>query len=315
MKRPLMIAAVVVLAIAIAAPASADGRPRVGVPKFYHQLPSVGEGIADILAHELVKCGRFDVIERTELDALLAEVNLERSDYIESEGVARLSRVEGVDYLLIGEITAFGAKEKESGIGATTFGRDIGLGGLKTKKRIAYASFDVRFVEVETGRLVFADTADGEEDSSGTALIAGGSNWVAGLDFGSKEFRESMIGKATYKAVGEVLLRLYEEFPLQGDVLARSGDMIVTNLGKESGLERGAMLKVLRVDEITDDAGDVVWETTEEIGTARIVEFQGPNSLAEIITGRNDIEAGMRVCPVEEAVYLPEEAKGEERED
>jgi len=145
--------------------------------------------------------------------------------------------------------------------------------------------------------------------ASGATLIVGGSNWVAGIDFGSRDFRESMIGKATYKAIGKVLLKLYKEFPLQGEVLARSGDMIVTDLSKVSGLEKGAMLKVLRVTELTDDAGNVVWESTEEVGTARIVEFQGMNSLAEIITGRNDIEPGMRVCPVEETAYLPEEAR------
>jgi curli biogenesis system outer membrane secretion channel CsgG len=315
MKRLLVIAVIAALAVALAAPVQAGGRPRIGVPKFYHQLPSVGEGIADILTRELFKCGRFDVIERSELETLLSEVDFEQSAYVESSSAAPLGRIKGVDYLLIGKITAFGVKEKEAGIGAGSFGRNIGLGGLKTEKRIAYASFDIRLVEVETGRVVFADTADGEEKNSGATLIMGGSNWVAGINFGSNEFRESMIGKATYKAIGKVLLKLYEEFPLQGEVLARSGDMIVTNLSKESGLEKGAMLKVLRVNELTDDAGNVVWESTEEIGTARITEFQGMNCLAEIITGRNDIEAGMRVCPVEEAMYLPEEAKAEEKEE
>jgi curli biogenesis system outer membrane secretion channel CsgG len=315
MKRLLVIAVIAALAVALAAPVQAGGRPRIGVPKFYHQLPSVGEGIADILTRELFKCGRFDVIERSELETLLSEVDFEQSAYVESSSAAPLGRIKGVDYLLIGKITAFGVKEKEKGIGTSSFGRNIGLGGLKTEKRIAYASFDIRLVEVETGRVVFADTADGEEKNSGATLIMGGSNWVAGINFGSNEFRESMIGKATYKAIGKVLLKLYEEFPLQGEVLARSGDMIVTNLSKESGLEKGAMLKVLRVNELTDDAGNVVWESTEEIGTARITEFQGMNCLAEIITGRNDIEAGMRVCPVEEAMYLPEEAKAEEKEE
>jgi curli biogenesis system outer membrane secretion channel CsgG len=315
MKRLLVIAVIAALAVALAAPVQAGGRPRIGVPKFYHQLPSVGEGIADILTRELFKCGRFDVIERSELETLLSEVDFEQSAYVESSSAAPLGRIKGVDYLLIGKITAFGVKEKEKGIGTSSFGRNIGLGGLKTEKRIAYASFDIRLVEVETGRVVFADTADGEEKNSGATLIMGGPNWVAGINFGSNEFRESMIGKATYKAIGKVLLKLYEEFPLQGEVLARSGDMIVTNLSKESGLEKGAMLKVLRVNELTDDAGNVVWESTEEIGTARITEFQGMNCLAEIITGRNDIEAGMRVCPVEEAMYLPEEAKAEEKEE
>lgn len=313
MKRFLAFIVVATLIAAVAAPAQA-GKPRIGVPKFYHQLPSVGEGIADILTRELFKCGRFDVIERSELETLLSEVDFEQSEYVESESAAPLGRIKGVDYLLIGKITAFGVKEEETGIGTSSFGRNIGLGGLKTEKQIGYASFDIRLVEVETGRVVFADTADGEEKTSGATIVVGGSNWVAGIDFGSKEFRESMIGKATYKAIGKVLLKLYDKFPLRGDVLARSGDMIVTNLSKESGLEKGAMLKVLRVTELTDVAGKVVWESTEEVGTARVVDFQGMNCLAEIITGRNDIEAGMRVCPVEETKYLPEEARAEEKE-
>jgi len=126
MKRLLVLLVVAVMVWSAAAPALAGSRPRIGVPKFSYQLPSVGEGIADILTRELVNCGRFDVIERSELETLLSEVDFEQSAYAETESSAQLGSIKGVDYLLIGKITAFGVKEKERGIGATTFGRDLG---------------------------------------------------------------------------------------------------------------------------------------------------------------------------------------------
>jgi len=298
-------------AAAVAFPAHAWAKPRIGIPKFDHQLPSVGEGIADILARELFKSGRFSVIERSELEALLSEIDFEQSRYVEAESAVPLGEVKGVDYLLIGKITAFGVKEKEVGIGAGSFGQSLGLGGLKSEKKTAYASFDLRLVEVATGKVVFADTAEGEEKNRGLAVAAGGPGWAAALDFSSDEFRETMIGRATYKAIGKVLLKLYERFPLEGRVLVRKGDVIIADLSPETGLPQGAMLRILRVTAICDEKGNVVWQTMEEAGSARISEFQGGNCMAEIVTGRNEIEAGMLVRPAEDVVYLPPEAAEE----
>lgn len=295
----------------LAASVQASGRPRIGVPKFDFSIESVGEGVADILTRELVKCGRFQVIERSELESLLSEVDFQQSEYVEEETAVPMGKIKGVDYLLIGKITAFGYGEKEKSIGGATFGRRLGIGGVGAKTKKAHAQFDIRLVDVKTGKVVFADSAEGYESKKGLTLLVGGSNWAAGLDFQSSEFRESMIGKATYKAMADVLKKLYERFPLQGEVLVREGDTLIIDVSETSGIERGDILDVFRVTELKDEKGEVVWEKEEKIGTAQVVDFQGENCMATIITGRNDIEPGMRVRPEKTREYLPEEAEEE----
>ena len=303
------------LVLALAPGAQASGRPRIGVPKFDFSIESVGEGIADILTRELVKCGRFSVIERAELESLLTEVDFQQSEYVEQETAVPLGEIKGVDYLLIGKITAFGYGEREKSVGGAVFGDHLGIGGVGAKTKKAHAQFDIRLVEVRTGKVVFAESAEGFESKKGLTLLVGGSNWAAGLDFQSSEFRESMIGKATYKAMAEVLKKLYEKFPHQGVVLVRDGDTLITSIGEISGVGKGDILEVFRVTELKDEEGEVVWKNEEKVGTARVIEFQGENCMATIITGRNEIEQGMLVRPEKQYEYLPEEAGEEEGEE
>lgn len=298
----------------LAASVQAAGKPRIGVPRFDFSIESVGAGIADILTRELVKCGRFQVIERSELESLLSEVDFQQSEYVEEETAVPIGKIKGVDYLLIGKITAFGYGEKEKSVGGATFGRHFGIGGVSAKTKKAHAQFDIRLVEVKTGKVVFADSAEGYESKKGLTLLVGGSNWAAGLNFQSSEFRDSMIGKATYKAMGEVLKKLYEKFSLQGEVLVRDGDTLIIDISESSGVQKGDILDIFRVTELKSERGEIVWQKEEQVGTAQVVDFQGENCMATIITGRNDIEQGMRVRPEQQHEYLPEEAKEKDEE-
>ncbi len=287
-------------------------KPRIGVPKFGFDIESVGEGVSDVLARELYKSGRFDVIERTELETLIGEIDFEQSEYVEKETGVPLGQVKGVDYLLIGKITFFGYEEKEKGGGGAIFGKVFGGAGVEAKTKKARATFDIRLVEVKTGKVIYAESAEGVESKKGLAIAGFGPAWLAGVKFDSSEFRDSMIGKATYKAVGAVLLKLYEKFPLEGEVIKRLEDAVIINLNEESGIKVGDLLKVYSVDVITDDKGNVIWEEKKEIGSVKVKAFQGQNLMAEIISGRNSITVGNKVAPEKQTVYLPEEAREEE---
>ncbi len=312
MRRIIWASVIGFLTIGFAFPAYA--KPRIGVPKFEFDLESVGEGISDVLARELFKSGRFDVIERTELETLLGEIDFEQSEYVEKESAVPLGQVKGVDYLLIGKITFFGYEEKEKGAGGAVFGGVFGGGGIEAKTKKARATFDIRLVDVRTGKVIFADSAEGVESKKGLAIAGFGPGWLGAVEFDSSEFRDSMIGKATYKAVGAVLLKLYDEFPLEGEVLKRLEDAIIVNIGEESGLSVGDILKIFSVETVTDDKGNVIWEERKEVGTAKVKDFQGANLMAEIITGRNEIKDGDKVVPEKQTEYLPEEAKEEDEE-
>ena len=91
----------------------------------------IGKGISDLIVDELVNDGSFRVIERKRLDAILAEQNFSNSERADPSAatVAKLGKVLGVKYLIVGSITKFGMEQKKQGIGGGGFGGGgFGLG-------------------------------------------------------------------------------------------------------------------------------------------------------------------------------------------
>ena len=84
----------------------------------------IGKGISDMIVDELVNDGSFRVIERKRLDAILAEQNFSNSERADPSAatVAKLGKVLGVKYLIVGSITKFGMEQKKQGIGGGGWG-------------------------------------------------------------------------------------------------------------------------------------------------------------------------------------------------
>src|SRR5436305_12509459 len=106
-----------VLCLALVGGASAQQKKRVAVMNFdYATVQSnvsalfgsnqdVGKGIADILVDKLVNGGVYSVIERKQIDKVLAEQHLSNSDRADAGSAAKIGRVLGIDYIVVGSIT------------------------------------------------------------------------------------------------------------------------------------------------------------------------------------------------------------------
>jgi len=98
-------------------------RPRVGVPPFSVQAAHGWGGggsdlnslAADQMSTLLDQTGRFSVIERTQLQKLLDEQNLE--GIVRPGELAKPGRVRGVDYLLLGKVTNLRVKREQTSAG------------------------------------------------------------------------------------------------------------------------------------------------------------------------------------------------------
>src|SRR5438309_2030394 len=109
-------------------PPAGVNKPRVGVPPFkVTTAGGFGGGGADLndLAADqmntlLYKTGRFDVIERTQLQKLLDEQNME--GIVKPGELARPGQVRGVDYLLLGRVTNLRVKRDDTRKGANLGG-------------------------------------------------------------------------------------------------------------------------------------------------------------------------------------------------
>ena len=175
----------------------------------------IGKGIADLLVDELVNDGTYRVIERKRLDAILAEQNFSNSERADPSAatVAKIGKVLGVKYLIVGSITKFGLEQKKQGIGGGGFGHGgFGLGNIGREKGKANVAVTARMVDVTSAEIMASAKGEGVSSRSGL-LLGGGAGGGGGAGFGgiemtSSDYQDTILGEATDTAVKEVAEKL-----------------------------------------------------------------------------------------------------------
>jgi len=160
-----LLAALLVPALAVAKPQST--KPRVAVLEFKNKADNQwwwhgGAAAAqDVFVTELVKSGKFRVVEREQLEALMKEKNLTLSGDVDPATAVRVGKLLGVNYLLTGAVTEYGAEDK--GAHGSGF---RGLPGFGVHKKTFTAALNARLIDTSTGEIVWADEARSEESHS-----------------------------------------------------------------------------------------------------------------------------------------------------
>ena len=208
--------------LALAAPAAAQSRPTVALMDFdfgtvqhwWSGNWDIGKGIADLIVDELVNDGTYRVIERKKLGAILAEQNFSNSDRADpsAASVAQIGKALGVKYIIVGSITRFGTEDKKVGVGGGGWGGGkFGIGKVGTSKGKATVAITARMIDTSTGEIMAS--AKGEATSSRSGLLlggggGGGAGAIGAVEMGSSDFRDSILGEATEKAVQLVTEKL-----------------------------------------------------------------------------------------------------------
>ena len=187
---------------------------QTNVAAIFGRNVDVGKGISDLLVSNLVKDGTYSVIERKALDKILAEQNFSNSDRADpnAASVAKIGKALGVKYLVVGSITKFGTENRNVGVGGGAFGGGkFGLGRVGTSKGKATVAITVRMIDASTGEIMLSSKGQAESSRSGLLLGGAGGGGAGGggsVEMGSSDFRETILGEATEKAVAQVLTNL-----------------------------------------------------------------------------------------------------------
>jgi curli biogenesis system outer membrane secretion channel CsgG len=262
----------------------------------------VGKGMADLLVKYLVKDGTYSVIERKALDKILAEQNFSTSDRANPASAAKLGKLLGVDAIIIGSITQFGGENKDTKVGGGGGGfGGFGLGGFSKKKSKAIVAADARIVDIDTGEILAVADGKGESQRESTALLGGGGHWggwgAGGVDFGSSNFQETIIGEAVSKAMEQLSSGVVAGAPklavrtvlVQGMVAFVDANGVVLNVGAKAGVKAGDRLSVERVTrEIKDPStGAVIRRMSSKIGVVEVTEVDEGSAVAKIVDGKD----------------------------
>ncbi|MGB7847053.1 MAG: CsgG/HfaB family protein [Candidatus Acidiferrum sp.] len=269
------------------------GTVRTTVAQIFGSDQDVGKGISDLLVQKLVQDGKYSVIERTALDKILTEQNFSNSDRADSTTAAKIGKILGVDAIIIGSITQFGRDDKHTNVGGGGYGLGkFGLGGVGTSKAKAVVGVSARLVNTSTGEILVAVTGTGESTRSGTSLVGAGGGWTGGggggLDMGSSNFGNTILGEAVHKAVDDTGAQIdaaADKVPtvkleVSGLVADVSGTTLIVNVGKKAGVRVGDKLTVSRQVRVVKDpsTGKVIKSVEDKVGEATVTEVDNDSA-------------------------------------
>ncbi|WP_321479220.1 CsgG/HfaB family protein [uncultured Bacteroides sp.] len=172
----------------------------------------MGKQALDILSSKLAASGKFILLERNDMDKLLAEAASS------GNGFQKI----GADYMIIGSITQFGRKN---------------IGNVKlfstTKTQMVEAAVSIRLVDVSTGLIIYSDEAKGEAEMKTKTTMGVG---------GRADFDATLSDKAISAAISQLVENIINKCtnkPWKAYFLSYDSDAIIVSGGASQGISVG----------------------------------------------------------------------------
>src|SRR5262245_44263309 len=172
-RRSALVAIATAFSLTLTGSASAqkNSRPQIAVLDFdfgavdnWWGTYDIGKGVSDQLVDALVEDGTFRVIERKKLATVLSEQDFAASGRADPSAatMAKIGKVLGVKYVLVGSITKFSTEKRGGGVRV----KGIGLGGSKAKSEVRLTG---RIIDMTTGEILVSAKGVGESSKGGGA--------------------------------------------------------------------------------------------------------------------------------------------------
>jgi len=243
----------------------------------------LSEGFRVMLETSITKTGKMDVMERGRLDRVLQEQGLASAGLTDSGG--GIGGLTGVDYLIYGTITRFGAQESgvsvstNSGVGGLlgSRARQAAGGGLNTSKVSVSMGVDLKVTDVTSGRIVVADEVAGTVQAGSSFSVGGVSKTEASED----PFAD--VQRVVAASIAEAVVTTRTPIKV---IAVQSDGRLVLNYGNVF-FKPGDQLAAYSVGEVfrDPDTGEVLGADETKVGTVEIVSAEARLSKANIIEG------------------------------
>ena len=232
---------------------------RIGVVEFENKSAygqgRLGTAASDILVTELVKSGKFIVVERDRLSKVMEEQKFQSQGMTDPQTVAKIGQVMGLEAIVVGAVSQFGVKKE---------GSDYLL--TQSKRQVADVTVDIRLIDVQSGQVILADSGKGMAKNSKGSFLGMGTK--GGYD-------ETLEGEALRAALVQFVTNIASQLnkkPWSCMIAAASGDQLYLNAGPDSGVEEGMKLDCYRQGaEIRDPRSNLVIGRVEDyLGRAEV---------------------------------------------
>ncbi len=208
----------------------------------------------DILSSKLASSGKFILLEREDLDILVAEAG---------DAMRKI----GADYIILGSITEYGRKAE---------GQQKVFSSTKTQT--VEAGVSIRLVEAATGLIIYSDEAKGyaETTSKQTLGLGGTSGFDATLS-------DKAISAALSQLVESIINKCMDK-PWRSYILSVDEDSYVISGGASQGLSAGDSFIVYRRGKIVNNpqTGLDIELPGTKVGKVTILQSVGDTPETEI---------------------------------
>jgi curli biogenesis system outer membrane secretion channel CsgG len=261
--------------------APAQGKIRVAIWEFENHAdqrwwfskdlgPAARNQIDTEFSENKILSSKFSVVERDKLNLVLKEQGLAAAGAVDPTTAAKVGKILGVRYVVMGGIDKFNIDVTKASIGM------FGVGGQMVQ---AFATINMRFVDTTTAERVLAVAADCDVKSGGGTFkgtsLSRDAEWGIASDTiqkASKAVVEKLVG-------GEYLARVTSAASasgVEGKIIKVEGNRAWINLGALSGIKVGDRFKVYAIGEalIDPDTGAKLGADERQTGDGSVVEVQ-----------------------------------------
>jgi curli biogenesis system outer membrane secretion channel CsgG len=268
-----------------AQPPSTGPKQRIAVSKFgaigsftaAYSGWDIGGGLAAQLTTALVESGRYIVVERAELGAVLREQDTAAQRIVSAETAAQVGQVLGAQLLVVGNVTEFDQK-KGGGMSLNVMG-----GSLGKQSTVGAVGIDVRVIDTTTGQVIQSKHTEGKVVQKN---VSAGIN-VKAVTFGSDQFNGTPLGQATRQAIEQaagLIAQATERVRWSARVVDVTGDVLYLNVGVNDGIRPGDVFVISRPGrQLTDPStGLALGSVEQQLGEVQVVDVQEKFSTAKI---------------------------------
>jgi len=301
-RRFLTIATFIGAAALVAVPqaVAAAGGPTVAVLDFstkgltsnWYGAWEPGVALSDLLTDQIVNLGKFNVLDRKNLDATLNEHHLGASGEVDQTTAITAGRLIGARYLISGNILQLAQTGRSGGGGGSLLPGVLGgiAGSVRTDRTTLKVA--VRVVDAKTGQIVQSFTD--EISQSATSLSGGGFSGYTGGGYSNQQFISSSMGHLVNDEAGRIAAKLdpdkFSSAPagpiLAGHVLQAEGTDIILNIGSAKGVQVGMFFDVLRVKQVKDPDSGRMLTINQHVGTIQVTSVSADTSEAKLMSGK-----------------------------
>lgn len=269
-------------------------KKRIAVTSFVNKVRgipgnrNIGQGMSEMLITELIKTGRFVVIERQALQNILAEQELGMTGIVNRETAAKVGKVLGAQIIVRGVVSEFTMRKSGGGGDITIKGFSLG-----TKSSNAHVAVDIRMIDATTGQILHSHNASGTAVSTGLTFGYAESDF----DFKAGGFQKTPMGQATRQAIQSAvnfIVNKMKQMPFTAKVIKSKGNNIYINSGSLMNIKPGDRFNAYSKGEefIDPDTGLSLGSEETFIGAIEIKDVKEKFSIASLVSGKGMLKRG-----------------------